>query len=207
MKFSDHHSIRQGFRRQPKIKPRKHLSADVLFELVRLGFEKIKDHRLSDVKISMADALMSGFAMFSLKDPSLLVFDKRRVKDENLKTIYKIDHIPCDTQMREILDEVEPEDISPLYEDIFRPLQRGKVLEKMAFMDGHYLISLDGTGYFSSDKIHCESCLEKKNSKTGKVTYSHQMLGAVIVHPDFKEVIPLFPEPIIKEDGQEKNEE
>jgi len=31
-------------------------------------------------------------------------------------------------------------------------------------------------------------------------------LGAAIVHPDFKEVIPLALEPIIKQDGQSKNE-
>jgi len=192
---------------QSKIKLRKQLNADALFALVRSDFEKIKDHRSTDVKISLADALMSGFAMFSLKDPSLLAFDERRVnKDKNLETIYKINDVPCDTQMRTILDEVDPVDIAPLFKDVFRPLQRGKVLEKMAFMDGYYIVSLDGTGYFSSDKIHCKSCLEKTNPKTGKVTYHHQMLGAAIVHPDFKEVIPLLPEPIIKQDGETKND-
>ena len=32
------------------------------------------------------------------------------------------------------------------------------------------------------------------------------MLGAVVVHSDFKEVIPLMPEPIIKQDGESKND-
>ncbi len=32
------------------------------------------------------------------------------------------------------------------------------------------------------------------------------MLGAAIVHPDLKEVIPLAPEPIIKQDGETKND-
>jgi hypothetical protein len=32
------------------------------------------------------------------------------------------------------------------------------------------------------------------------------MLGAAIVHPDFKEVIPLAPEFINKQDGQSKND-
>jgi len=65
---------------------------------------------------------------------------------------------------------------------------------------------MDGTGYFSSKKIHCESCLQKKNSKTGEITYHHQMLGAAVVHPDHKQVIPLAPEPIIKQDGDNKND-
>ena len=65
---------------------------------------------------------------------------------------------------------------------------------------------MDGTGYFSSRTVHCDSCLKKTNSRTGEVTYSHQMLGAVLVHPDFREVIPLAPEPIIKQDGATKND-
>ena len=32
------------------------------------------------------------------------------------------------------------------------------------------------------------------------------MLGAAIVHPDYKEVVPLAPEPIIKQDGETKND-
>ena len=92
---------------------RKYLSASGLFKLVHVGFEKIKDFRADDQQISLVDALMSAFAMFSLKDPSLLAFDKRRSSDGNLKRLYKIKTIPCDTQMRTILDEVDPEGIRP----------------------------------------------------------------------------------------------
>ena len=88
----------------------------------------------------------------------------------------------------------------------FDNLQRGKALEPYVFHDGCYLVSMDGTGYFSSKKIHCKSCLQKKNSKTGEITYHHQMLGAVVVHPGHKQVIPLAPEPIIKQDGDNKND-
>ena len=38
------------------------------------------------------------------------------------------------------------------------------------------------------------------------MTYSHQVLGATLVHPDLKEVIPLAPEPIINQDGHTKND-
>ncbi|MCP4896672.1 MAG: transposase [bacterium] len=93
-----------------------------------------------------------------------------------------------------------------MFNDVFGQLQRGKALEPYAFHEGAYLLSLDGTGYFSSKKIHCDSCLQKKNSKTGEITYQHQMLAAVVVHPDHKQVIPLAPEPIIKQDGDNKND-
>ncbi len=196
----------QSQQKKGKIASRKHLSADPLFKSLHDDFLKVSDYREGDFKISMADAVMSGFAMFSLKDPSLLAFDKRRKADGNLGSIYLVDNIPCDSQMRTILDEVDPVEIRPAYKSIFREIQRGKALEPMVFFQGCYLLSLDGTGYFSSKKIFSDNCLEKVSKKTGESTYYQQMLGAAIVHPDFKEVIPLAPEFIIKQDGQNKND-
>jgi hypothetical protein len=183
---------------------RKHLSADALFSVVRSGFTAIPDYRLSDTEISLTDALMAAFALFSLKSPSLLAFDKHRVEG-NLGTIYAIDHVPCDTQMREILDPVSPESLRPLFKSVFGQLQRGKALASMMFLDDDYLLALDGTEYFSSKTIHCASCLQKVH-RNGSITYYHQMLGAALVHPDQRAVIPLMPEPIVKQDGTGKND-
>src|SRR5947208_358301 len=183
---------------------RKHLSADALFGFVRNGFARIPDYRSNEVEIALADALMSAFAMFSLKAPSLLAFDKERAEG-NLSTIYGIERVPCDTHMRAILDPVSPKVLRPVFTSVFRQLQRGKALEPMAFLDGHYLLALDGTAYFSSQTIHCASCLHKVH-RNGSITYFHQMLGAAIIHPDLREVIPLMPEPIVKHDGTAKND-
>jgi hypothetical protein len=185
-------------------KGRKHLSADALFHLVQNGFDNIPDHRLADTEIALTDALMSAFAMFSLKAPSLLAFDKERAEG-NLETIYGIERVPCDTHMREILDPVFPEALRPVFKRVFTQLQRGKALESMALLEGHYLLALDGTGYFSSKTIHCASCLHKVH-RNGSVTYYHQMLGAALVHPDVRAVIPLMPEAIVKHDGTAKND-
>jgi hypothetical protein len=185
-------------------KVRKQLSADALYALLGEGFARIPDHRQPKPPIPLRDALLSAFALFTLKDPSLLAFDARR-NDVNLKALFGIGQIPSDTQMREILDPLDPEDLRPLFGDVFRQLQRGKALEPFAFYDGGYLLALDGTGYFSSENVHCPSC-QVKEHKNGTVTYEHQMLGAVVVHPDIKEVIPLAPEPIQKQDGSTKND-
>lgn len=188
--------------RAPKV--RKHLSADALLSELRSGFGDIPDHRSGDGEISLSDALMSAFAMFSLKAPSLLAFDKERTED-NLQQVYGLERVPCDTSMREILDPVDPECLRPLFKGVFGALQRGKALEEMVFVEGHYLLALDGTGYFSSQQIHCASCLAAHH-RNGTVTYRHQMLGAALIHPDRREVIPFMPEPIIKQDGTEKND-
>ncbi len=189
---------------------RKDLSAPGMLACLRRSFARIKDHRTqSKTKISLVDSLMSGVAMFGMKCPSLLDFDKNRnhqIVSENLQALYGVGTTPCDTQMREILDPVDPGALRQGFTDLFALLQRGKALEQYNYLGLGYIISIDGTGYFSSDQIHCDSCCQKVDSKTGKINYYHQMLSAALVHPDIKAVIPLCPEPILKQDGAKKND-
>jgi hypothetical protein len=182
---------------------RRHLHFDALIRRVRKRFETLSEQRRSP-SFPLADTLMAGLAVFSLKDPSLLAFCSR-ARDHNLGTVFGLKEIPSDTQMREILDEVPPDQLRPAFQDVFREVQRGKVLEDYVFLEGSYLVSLDGVEHFCSKKVHCEHCMTR-TLKNGTVEYYHQMLGAVIVHPDFPEVIPLPPEPIHRQDGQAKND-
>jgi hypothetical protein len=158
--------------------------------------------------ISTADCLMSALAIFKLKFPSLLQFEERReekVIKRNLKNLFQLERVPCDTYMRECLDFLNPMEIRPAFTTVFSAMQRGKALEQYRFIEGKYLMLSDGTGYFSSQAIHCDNCCEKHH-KDGKITYYHQFLGAVIAHPDYQEVIPICPEPIMREDGTQKND-
>ena len=123
----------------------------------------------------------------------------------NLRTLYGVKRAPCDTQMRTIIDEVAPSSLRPVFKKVFTSLQRGKVLESYQYLDAYYLLSVDGTGLFSSNTVHCAQCCTKTN-RAGKITYYHQLLAAVIVHPDQREVIPLAPEPITRQDGATKND-
>jgi hypothetical protein len=182
------------------------LSADDLLSMVRAEFDQVPDQRADNASLDLADALMSGYALFALKDPSLLAFDERRTSDRNLHTIFKIGQVPSDTQMRTLLDEVNPADLRPLYRRVHRALATRGQLRPYRFLEGSYLVSLDGTGYFSSKKVHCPACQQKVNAKTGEITYYHQLLGGVIIHPDLPQVIPLMPEPILRLDGEAKND-
>ena len=187
---------------------RKHLNADSLIKRLRDCFEGIPDHRAKNVKFSLPDVLMSGYAMFSLKCSSLLKFDnKRQDADEmkNIKAVYDVEDVPCDSQLRDILDEVNPEKLRPAFTKIFAQLQRGKVLEQMTYFDDYHLLNLDGIEVYKSENIFSENCLRRKR-RNGVVEYYQQFLGAVIVHPERKEVVPLCPEMIIKQDGNDKND-
>ena len=184
---------------------RKRLAFDSLLRhVLRPRARQLPDARKRNGDYTVADAVLSALGMFSLKDPSLLAFQNRR-NDQNMKNLYRIENVPSDTQMRDILDPAQPDLLRPLFSDVFHELQRGKALEPFVFYEGSYLLSLDGTEYFSSQKIHCPCCLERKH-KNGQVTYYHQMLGVAMVHPDQRTVIPFAPEPIVQQDGQTKND-
>ena len=182
------------------------LSMDAQIATARSGFDQIPDHRRRSGKYTLSDGLMSVLAMFLLKDPSLLAFDERRQTDVgNLERIFGIRQPPCDTHTRELLDPVNPELFRPMFRSVFSQLQRGKALEPFAFYQGHYLLSMDGTGSFSSKKLKSDSCSIKRHAD-GTETYYQQVLAASIVHPDFQEVIPLCPEMVQKQDGAAKND-
>jgi len=105
---------------------RRHLSFDPLMRQIRLRAKLFPDPRdEANCSYSMADAVMSAMAMFALKDPSLLFFQQRR-NDANMKNVFRILQVPSDTQMREILDSLEPDLLRPLFNDVFRQLQRGQ---------------------------------------------------------------------------------
>lgn len=191
-----------------KINIRKHLCADSLMKQLKNCFDKIPDHRAKNTKFSLPDALMSAYAMFSLKCDSLLQFDEKRLKKteiENIKSVFKVNNVPCDSQMRNILDEVDSKKLRSAFTKIFAQLQRGKIFEQMTYFNDYYLLSLDGIEAYKSEKNFSENCLSRKR-RNGTTEYYQQFLGAVIVHPERKEVIPLCPEMIIKQDGNDKND-
>jgi hypothetical protein len=153
---------------------------------------------------------MSALGMFAFKHPSLLSFENEAQKEGsnlnvNLKNLLEIGNVPSDTQMRSRLDEVHHHDLQPAFKNLFLIAQRQNLLRPYYYMGIGYLVSLDGTGFFSSKKINCQHCLEKHH-RNGTTTYQHQALGAVLVHPDQKQVFPFAPEFISNEDGSAKND-
>lgn len=184
----------------------KTLHVDALIQAIKTDFGKLTDHRAQNAKVALDDALISAFAVFHLKEQSLLAFDERRRREpENLHTVYGVTNIPCDSQMRAILDEVDPAFLRPAFRTVIRRLQRGKKLESMTLLGGHYLLSGDGTGFYSSTKVTSPYCL-KKTRRNGVELYYQQMYAAALVHPDCREVITFFPEMITRQDGSDKND-
>jgi hypothetical protein len=172
-------------------------------------FETIDDPRQKGkVDYSLHDCLMSALAMMFFQDPSVLSFQRRmqdRFQDSNLKAMFAVANIPSDTALRQTLDEIPTEAISPVFPSLLQRLQRGRQLDAYRLESGHHLIALDGSQYFSSEKIRCPRCLTTKGAR-GATRYSHQILQAVILNPHLRQVLPLAPEPIANTDGTTKQD-
>jgi hypothetical protein len=200
------HRNRKATQTLDRITMRSHLNADALFALIHEDLKQVPDHRAANASIPLDDALMSGFAMFSLKDPSLLAFDDRRSEQpESLHGVYGVRVIPSDTQMRTILDEVVPTQLRRPFRTIFHQLQRGKVMPKMTCLGGHLLMATDGTGIHSSENIGADYCLTKER-RNGTIEHHLQMVAGAFVSPNCKAVFPLCPELIRRQDGATKND-
>ena len=191
------------------MKSKKHLSFGSLRHFLSEVVGAVPDKRDSSrTSFEIHDVMMSGFACMYFQDPSLLEFQKR-LEDEhqrsNLRTLFEVEKVPEETQMRELIDEVESEELRVVFKEYFHRLQRGKHLEQYQIFPGLYLCSMDGSQYFSSKNIHCEQCLTKEH-RSAEITYSHQVVQGAFMHPDLRQVIPVMPEEISNTDGVTKQD-
>ena len=193
---------------------RKDLSMPGMLAEIRRCFERVEDP-VASRGVTLTDCLMSGLAVFALKYPSLLQFERDArglgeasdgLRRENLRSLFGVGRAPSDSRMRERLDELDPAELRRAYKGLFALAQRGGVLKEFEWLGGRHVLSVDGTGHFSSPTVHCGSCCVKRR-KDGTTTYYHQSLCAVLVHPQRREVLPVVPpEPILKADGESKND-
>ena len=183
------------------------LDFDELMRWLDGEFQAIFDHRAKNASYALADALKAAFAMFSLKAASLLDFKKQSLPEENnLRSIYRINGaIPCDNQMRGILDPLDPSHLRPLFHAGYWRLRRAGVIGEYEYWGKFVIVALDGVEHFNSNKLHCPSCLTRTH-RNGVVSYHHAGLAAVLVHPAQAEVFPLDFEPILRQDGTQKND-
>jgi hypothetical protein len=181
---------------------------DDLMQFLDQEFQRLPDHRTGNARqYELADVLKASFAMFSLKAPSLLDFKKQTDPERgNLRTIYRIGgEIPCDNQMRGILDGLDPALLRPIFAACFKRLEETGVVDEYRYWHRHLIVSVDGVEHFSSTKIHCQGCSVRKH-RNGVTSYHHSALAAVLLDPEQREVFPLDFEPILREDGAEKND-
>ena len=185
------------------------LGLDRLVKRIKQSFGEFCDVRTGqNTQYDMVDAGMGAFSVFFTQSPSFLAYQqdmKQRKGRCNAESLFGMAQIPSDNQIRSLLDPVAPSYVSGVFRDIYHRLDRAGVLKGYRSHAHCLLIAVDGTEYFSSQKIHCEQCSCRELSN-GKINYFHSVLTPVIVQPRNERVITLEPEYITPQDGKEKQD-
>ena len=187
----------------------KRLGLQYMMKRIAERFCKLSDNRSKkNSKYEMKDAGMGAFSTFFTQCPSFLAHQEemKRIKGlSNTESLFEIEKIPSDNQIRSMLDPVSPEEIMPQFREIFIEMKESGILESYRSIGKTLLIAMDGTEYYSSKKIHCEKC-SHRTLKNGEINYFHGVLMPVIVQAGNEHVISLEPEFIVPQDGDEKQD-
>ena len=162
----------------------------------------------NNTKYEIRDAVLSAFSVFFTQSPSFLEHQRlmKKMKGKNnAGSLFKVHKIPCDNQIRNLLDPIRASEIYPVYKKIYQWLNNQKILKKFFYLKSELLIALDGTEYFSSKNINCPYC-NCRHHRNGTTTYFHGCVIPAIVSPKIKQVITLEPEFIKKQDGHKKQD-
>jgi hypothetical protein len=123
----------------------------------------------------------------------------------NVRTLLDAAQIPCDNQVRNLLDPRMPNALDAVFLEVLEGLIEQRWLANCRVLEDQLLLALDGTTYFSSKTLPCPNCLTRQTAK-GQPFYSHPAITPVIVTPGCAEVIALPPEFIMPQDGHDKQD-
>jgi hypothetical protein len=186
------------------------LSAAILIQRIGAAFSGLPDTRgkSNNQRYAMEDAALSAFSIFFTQSPSFLDSQVRMQKQQgknNAASLFGVHQIPSDNQIRNLLDPVPPETLFPLMTTISDELYRDSYLECFRSINNTFLIALDGTDFFSSEKISCPCCTQS-TLKNGKTLNRHIAVTPVLVAPGQNNVIALAPQFVQPQDGHDKQD-
>jgi hypothetical protein len=198
------------------MRPLNSLNFDSLVKLLSSHFSEIADRRHPKrINYSLHDTLMTAFAMFFFQHPSLLQFQtamKERRGRCNLETLFAVRQLPSETQMRDLLDQVDSQEVRKLLPIFFAQMRRAgwaneyqTTLENGLDAGNYYVVAIDGTDYFSSTKIDCSNCLRRRD-RDGQLHCYHAVVAATLVKYRSHQIFPLDAEMIANTDGSEKQD-
>lgn len=186
------------------------LSFDHLQTILRQHTTDLPDVRKPspNTRYTIQNAALGAFGIFFMQSPSFLEYQRQlhhRQGHDNAQTLFGVEPIPCDNQIRTLLDPIAPRYFHPVFFEVFAHLEQQHVLDPFRVLDNQLCVALDGTQYFSSQALHCQNCLTRQLSN-GHTLYYHTAITPVIVCPGHAQVIALAPEYIMPQDGHDKQD-
>jgi hypothetical protein len=185
------------------------LNLEALLDYLNSSISQLTDPRRKSnaTKYTMRDAILGAFSMFFMQNESFLEHQRQMASlhgKSNAQTMFGIFNIPTNQQIKNILDGIPATALIGVFDWVYQVMRDQGLLQSFEYLGG-LLVALDGTQYYSSQKIKCECCSSRQHAN-GKVTYYHSAILPVIVAPGQSQVISLAPELITPQDGHEKQD-
>ena len=126
------------------------LEVSELMQFLRQELDDLPDERKpgNNRKYEVEDAVMAAFSVFFTQSPSFLnhqrLMKSNKGKD-NAESLFSIEKIPGDNQIRNLLDPVPASNVSRTFQKVYEWLKEKGVLKKFLYLDGEILVALDGT--------------------------------------------------------------
>ena len=182
---------------------------DTIVEELHGCFKKLPDYRTGEnTQYEIKDAALSAFGVFFAQSASFLAYQRLMAENKgssNLQNLFRVEAIPSDNQIRNLLDGLEPGLLASVFAHSLQELEAVGVLDKFRSYDERMLISCDGTQTVSSQKVCCQNC-SRRELANGETLYAHTAIMPVIVKAGESRVIALEPEFITPQDGYEKQD-
>jgi hypothetical protein len=186
----------------------KHLGFGALRTTLTETFDHLPDFRTGkNTQYTVGDAALGAFSVFFMQCPSFLAYQRDMQRNKgcnNAQSLFGVEHIPSDGQIRNLLDPIAPTYLQEPFWDILEQTMADPKIASAFEVNGEWLCSLDGTQYFGSSTVHCEQCTVTHHDN--RVSYRHTVLIPVLAKPGCSEVLVLEPEFITPQDGAEKQD-
>ena len=169
------------------------------------------DHHIGELRkrfLQVAAPRNGSVFGFFMQSPSFLEHQRtfHQANSKNAcRSLFGMCKLPTDNHIREQLDRIDCQDVFPGIDIALEQMEKYQALKPFQILDGRSLVALDGSEFHNSYKIQCPQCRTRLRS-SGETEYHHIVLCATLVGIGHIEVLPLRPQFITPQDGDQKQD-
>jgi hypothetical protein len=109
-----------------------HLRFDALQAILHPCIDSLPDYRKPspNTRYTIQDAVLSALGIFFTQSPSFLEYQRRLQHTKgrnNAQTLFGVEQIPCDNQVRTLLDPLAPSHLDPVFMAIVKGLEQHRM--------------------------------------------------------------------------------
>ncbi len=148
-------------------------------------------------RYEVSDAAGCAPACCCTRCESFLAFQRRMERDgsrSNCRTLFGVGRIPCDSRIRNLLDDPDPAAFDPLFRLCLETVAAPGALEPFQRLDERLPAAPDGVRFHRSDTVHGPQCSVRRVGSERRPHHFHAMVAATAVADGHATVLPLMPE-------------